>query len=410
MNSPLIGNVDTRTHWKKRHLLPLRMSLPDPIAALALRQEAMAAQLIAWAEINSGSDHLAGLERMRAALLSAFAEHLPGSAEAVPLPGTAACAIRLRVRPDAPVQVLLSGHYDTVYSADHAFQRCERLSSRILRGPGVADMKGGLLQMLEALRAFEATPHSNQLGWEILLTPDEETGSAASLALLTETAPRHQLALIFEPARANGNLVRMRMGTGIFRVTCTGRAAHAGRDPQKGRNAIIALAEFLPLADALNREMNGVLLNVGSIRGGGTVNVVPDHAEAEINLRVARGEDAERVVARLRELAAPINRREGYRLEITGRFNRPPKEVTPAEETWFTRWQECGHAVGLKLGWEDVGGGSDGNLLGAAGLACIDGIGPIGDGVHSPAETVDLASLAQRAQVTALFLFRLAQR
>jgi len=384
------------------------MSLPASIAALSTRGEAMAAQLTAWAEINSGSDHLAGLNRMRAALETAFAAHLPGTSEAIPLPGTSACALRLTVRPDAPIQVLLSGHYDTVYNVDHPFQRCERLSERVLRGPGVADMKGGLLQMLEALRAFEATPHAGQLGWEILLTPDEETGSAASFALLTAAAPRHQLALIFEPARANGNLVRMRMGTGIFRATCTGRAAHAGRDPSKGRNAIVALAEFLPSADALNREMTGVLLNIGSVRGGGTVNIVPDHAEAEINIRVARREDADRVVARLREIAAPINQREGYRLEITGQYNRPPKEVTPAEEAWFARWQECGHALGLKLDWEDVGGGSDGNLLAAAGLACIDGIGPIGDGLHSPSETVDLSSLVQRAQITALFLSKLA--
>jgi glutamate carboxypeptidase len=384
------------------------MSVSAQFTAWSSRGPELRDRLVAWANVNSGSDHLAGLERMRGMLRDEFSRTLHATAEEPALAGTAARALRLRVRPSAPRQLLLSGHYDTVYGADHPFQQCTLLDAHTLRGPGVVDMKGGLVVMLAALEAFEQSPEAAGVGWEALLSPDEEIGSAGTAPLLEEAASRHQLALIFEPARANGNLVRARMGTGIFTATCHGRAAHAGRDPGAGRNAIVALAEFLPAASRLTLEMPGVLLNIGAIRGGGAVNIVPDFAAADINLRVTREADAAEVLRRLREIAAPINAREGYRLEITGRFNRPPKGVTPAEERLFAAWQACGAELGSVFSWQDVGGGSDGNLLGAAGLPCLDGLGPVGDGLHSPEETVQLASLAERAQIAALFLHRVA--
>jgi len=384
------------------------MPLPASIAALPGRTAEFRDRLTAWANINSGSEHLAGLERMRAALRAEFSGRLRAAVDEPVLPGTFASALRLRARPEAPVQLLFSGHYDTVYGAEHPFQQCALLDAQTLRGPGVADMKGGLVVMLAALEAFETMPEAARVGWEILLSPDEETGSAATAPLLAETAARHQLGLIFEPARPNGDLVRARMGTGIFTAACHGRAAHAGRDPGAGRNAILALADFLPAADRLNQELPGILLNVGNIRGGGAVNIVPDFAAAEINVRVSRPEDGEEVIRRLHAAAAPINAREGFRLEITGRFNRPPKPVTPVEERLFAAWQACGAELGVAFSWENVGGGSDGNLLAAAGLPCLDGLGPTGDWLHSPREKVSLPALAERAQIAALFLHRVA--
>jgi glutamate carboxypeptidase len=366
--------------------------------------------LIRWAEINSGSENIAGLERMRAALAAEFGT-LPGAGvEHVTLEGTAAKALRLTVRREAPTQVLLSGHYDTVYGADHAFQRCTLLDEATLRGPGVADMKGGLVVMLAALREFERSPHASRIGYEILLTPDEETGSAASRPVIEAAARarRFAFALVFEPARTNGDLVKSRKGTGIFVVTCHGRAAHAGRDPAAGRNAILALAEYLPAVDALNRELPGVMLNIGTIRGGGAVNIVPDFAEAQVNIRTTAAEDEARVLTRLHELAAPINAREGFRLEIMGRFNRGPKEVTPVEEKLFSAWQQCGRECGVNFSWQHVGGGSDGNLLSAAGLANLDGLGPVGDHLHSAEEFIRLPSLTERAGIAARFLGKLA--
>ncbi len=364
--------------------------------------------LISWANINSGSDHPAGLDRMCMALRVEFSKLPKVTAEEVVLPGTTAKALRVRCRPESPQQILFSGHYDTVYGATHPFQHCTLLDANTLRGPGVADMKGGLVVMLAALQDFESSSAAKNFGWEVLLSPDEETGSAASAELLAAVAPRHRLALVFEPARANGDLVKSRKGTGIFTLTVHGRAAHAGRDPAAGRNAILALAEYLPKADALNRELPGIMLNIGSIRGGGAVNIVPDLASAEVNVRITRTADEALVLGRLRELAAPLNAREGYRLEITGRFNRPPKEVTPVEEKLFTAWQACGRELGVTLDWQHVGGGSDGNLLSAAGLPNLDGLGPVGDHLHSPEEFVHLPSLLERAQIASRFLGRIA--
>lgn len=366
--------------------------------------------LISWAEINSGSDNLTGLERMRTALSAEFGT-LPGAVvEHVALDGSIARVLRIRVRPAARTRLLLSGHYDTVYGPSHPFQRCTLLDEKTLRGPGVADMKGGLVVMLTALRALETSPDAERLGYDILLTPDEETGSAASRPLLEEAAQSGDFAfaLVFEPARANGDLVKSRKGTGIFMLTCHGRAAHAGRDPSEGRNAIIALAQYLTQLEAVPQELPGVMLNVGTIRGGGTVNIVPDFAEAEINIRTTNRADEAAVLARLRELAKPINAREGYRLEIAGQFNRPPKETGPAEEPLFSAWQECARELGVTLSWQHVGGGSDGNLLSAAGLPNLDGLGPVGDRLHSPEEFVVVASLAERAQIAARFLQKLA--
>ena len=366
--------------------------------------------LISWAEINSGSDHFAGLDRMRAALAAAFAT-LPGATiEHIALAGTPAKILRVSVRPHAPRQLLLSGHYDTVYGAGHPFQRCTLLDDATLRGPGVADMKGGLVVLLAALREFEKTPHTARLGYEILLTPDEETGSAASRPVLeaAATSKRFAFALIFEPARANGNLVKSRKGTGIFTLTVHGRAAHAGRDPGAGRNAILALCALLPQIDALNRELPGLMLNLGAIRGGGAANVVPDLASADIGVRITHAKDEADFRHRIAELLAPFNDRDGYRAELTGRFNRGPKVATPFEEELFAAWQACARGLGATLDWQHVAGGSDGNLLSAAGLPNLDGLGPVGDHLHSPDEFIHLPSLAERAHIAAVFLPRFA--
>lgn len=362
--------------------------------------------LISWADINSGSENIAGLARLRAVLRAEFAT-LPGATvEEVALPGTEARALRIRQRPTAQKQILLSGHYDTVYAADHPFQRCTLLDADTLSGPGVSDMKGGLVVMLAALREFERSSAASNLGYEIILTPDEETGSAATRALLESTAAakRHAFALVFEPARANGDLVKSRKGTGIFTVTVHGRAAHAGRDPTAGRNAILALAELLPQIDALGRELPGVMVNIGAIRGGGTVNIVPDLASADLNARVTSAGDDMLFLEKLRALLAPLNAREGYRAELTGQFNRGPKVETPVEIALFAAWQQCGRECGAEFSWQHVGGGSDGNLLSAAGLPNLDGLGVVGDHLHSSTEFVHLPSLVQRTRIAARFL------
>lgn len=368
--------------------------------------------LISWADINSGSDNFAGLDRMRATLAAEFGT-LPGAqVEHVPLANTPAQALRIRVRPTAPLQLLFSGHFDTVYDAQSPFQRCTLLDERTLRGPGVADMKGGLVVILAALREFEKSPHAARVGYEVLLTPDEEIGSYGSgpLFAVAGESKRFALALVYEPARPNGDVVQSRKGTGNFIATCHGRAAHAASPTRNGRNAIAALSEFLVAAHRLPDDMPGVMLNIGSIRGGGpATNVVPDFAEAKLDVRVTRMADREPLLARLRALTEPINARDGFRLELGGGFNRPPKESGPVEEAAMQGLYAAGRELGLPAFTAvHTGGASDGNNLAAAGLPNLDGLGPIGDRLHSADEFVVIPTLAERAALNARLLEKIA--
>ena len=366
-------------------------------------------RLIRWCNQNSGSHNFAGLEAMRA-LLAADFSRLPGaSVEHLPLNDTPARILRIRVRPDAPVQLLLSGHYDTVYDAGDPFQRCVLLADDRLRGPGVIDMKGGLVVMLAALEEFESTAHKGRIGYEVLLNPDEEIGSHGATPFFVEAAARNQFGLVFEPARPSGDLVHSRKGTGNFTVICHGRAAHAASGPKHGRNAIVALAEFLIAVHRMPEDLPGVLLNVGQIRGGGpATNVVPDFAEAKLDVRITHLADRAAVFAKFDEYAVPVRAREGFRVEIAGGFSRPPMERSTTADAVFAAWQQCAKELNLApFDWLHAGGASDANNLSTAGLPCLDGLGPIGDRLHSAEEWIHLPSLTARAQLAARFLGKL---
>jgi glutamate carboxypeptidase len=390
--------------------------IPPSIAALPARTAELGALLERWANINSGSGHAAGLARMADTLRADFSRAFPAATieeintDAPGFNPSGSRALRIRLRPAAPTQVFLCGHYDTVYEADDAFQVCRWLDATTLNGPGVADMKGGLVTILAALQAFEATPHAASVGWEVLLTPDEETGSHGTAHLFRGAARDHQFGFVFEPGRPNGNIIHSRKGTGGLVATCHGRAAHAAKVPNDGRSAILALAEFLLEAAKIPSEMPDVMVNVGNIRGGtAATNVVPHFAESEIDIRITKIADSEPLLARFQALADRINTRDGIKLTLKGGFNRPPKECLPAEEAVFPEWQRAARDVGVpEFTWVHGGGGSDGNFLTAGGLPNLDGIGPIGDNLHSDREFCRVETIAPRAQIVALFLHRVA--
>ena len=211
-------------------------------------------------------------------------------------------AMRARKRPEAPRQIFLGIHLDTVYPLDQPFQKVEALDANTLRGPGVIDAKGGLVVMLTAIEALERSELAGNVGWEILVNPDEEIGSPGSTELFVEAARRNHVGLVFEPAIGEGNIVDARKGTGNFTIIVHGRAAHAGRDFASGRSAIVALAGIVKKLHALNDTMPGVIVNVGKIEGGGALNVVPDLAIVRINVRLTVPEDE----TRLRQAFEPI--------------------------------------------------------------------------------------------------------
>ena len=398
------------------------MSLPAAEQAvmdqIAAREAAMVADVIALAEINSGSRNLPGLARVADHLADlcrplgpvrhvgpAPAASVTASGQRVPL--ELGRNLHLSVRPEAPVRVLLTGHMDTVFAADDAFQTCRWIDARTLGGPGVADMKGGLVVMLTALAAFETSPCAAGLGYEIVMNADEEISSPGSAALLAEAAGRVQAALTFEPALPDGTLAGARKGSGNFSAVVRGRAAHAGRNPEEGRNAIVAAAD---LAVRLARlDLDGVSVNPARIDGGGANNVVPDLAILRFNMRPADHAGQHAASAALAELAKDVSAEHEVTIEIDGHFARPPKPMDARQTALFELVRGCGGELGLDLRWRATGGVCDGNNLAAAGLPVVDTMGVRGGAIHSADEFLCADSLVERAQLAALVLIRLAQ-
>lgn len=378
--------------------------------------------VIAWAEINSGSRNVPGLQRM-AGVLEAEMRSLGVAVEVLNLPayeeiqddGTTRIlstgpVLRAVCRPEAARSVLLNGHYDTVFDADHAFQKCSRKNG-ILRGPGVADMKGGLAVLFAALRIFESAAGRERLGWEVLLTPDEELGSPASAKLLEEAARagRHSAGLIFEPALPGGLLASQRMGTANYTVFVRGKATHSGRDFKKGRNAIVALSRILPDLHAINETLPDGIVNIGRVRGGGPLNMVPDFASCRINVRGKTGETLAGINRCIKNIVTDSGLIDGCVFELRGGIVRPPKPMTKKVEQMLKTFRECGRELGIDLAWKGTGGASDGNNLLAAGLPTIDNLGVRGGGIHSGDEFMEIGSLPERAKLSANFLLKLAR-
>ncbi|WP_308909030.1 hydrolase [Pseudokordiimonas caeni] len=384
------------------------------------RTAALVGVLTDWSAINSGSRNLDGLLRMEKAIV-AHAASLGAEVSYVDLPDTEMVesdgrvatvrngrAIRLVKRPTANRRVLLTGHTDTVFPETSAFQKAEFLSETHLNGPGVADMKGGILVMLSALEAFEQSPYASQLGWEVLLSPDEETGSLASAGLLAERARAAHIGLTYEPALADGTLAGERKGNGNYTLVVEGRAAHAGRDFDKGRNAVVALASLIGEFAGLTGGRPGITVNPAVITGGTATNVVPDHAQCRINVRLARPEDAEWLEDRFDEILAVWNAREGYHVHLHGGINRPPKILTPANLALMELIKDCGADLGFEVRYVPTGGCCEGNNLAAAGLPNVDTLGVRGGNIHSADEYMLTDSLPERIRLSALILMAIA--
>lgn len=372
-----------------------------------------------WAAINSGSRNLDGLARMADRLADAFSI-LPGTLrliDAAPVdsvlpdgriqPIAHGRHLHLSVRPDAPIRLLLTGHMDTVFPADHPFQQQIWLELGVLNGPGVADMKGGIAVMLAALNAIEASGAAMQLGYDVVINSDEEVGSASSAALLREVAAGKVAAFTYEPALPDGTLAGARAGSGNFSITVTGRSAHAGRNPDEGRNALLAAADLALRLKAGSGV--GFSCNPAKIDGGGPNNVVPDHAILRVNFRPRTPEDE--IIARAlidREMA-DVARRHDVSLHLHGSFGRPPKPMDAKAERLFGLVRQCGADLGLPIGWRDTGGVCDGNNIAACGVPVVDTMGVRGGSIHSDAEFLLTDSLPERAQLSALAIWRIAQ-
>lgn len=379
---------------------------------------ALLEQVQTWSAVNTGTGNLAGLAD-QAALLADACAVLPGDVvlhEAAPVAamgadGTTVAVehgphLVVSVRPDAARRYLLTGHMDTVFPADDPFQHQEWLDDATLCGPGVADMKGGLAVMIAALRAFEASPAARSVGYDVMINADEETGSLSSAPLIARLARGKAAALTYEPsALPDGTLAGARGGSGNYAARITGRAAHAGRNPQDGRNAVVAAAD---LALRLKQmESDGLRINPARIDGGSANNVVPDHAVLRFNIRPREEADASRFAAELPATVAEVEARHEVAIHLHGGISRPPKPLTPAAEALFALVRTCGAALNQPIRWQSSGGVCDGNNIAALGVPVVDTMGVRGGAIHSPREYLIVPSLAERAALSALVLHRL---
>jgi glutamate carboxypeptidase len=399
----------------------MRILSPDQTVLdhVAAREASIIGRAIDWAGVNSGSRNADGLNAMLD-LLDEAARRLPGEVVRIPTQGSTmvgddgsvkieahADALKITARPEAPVQVVLTGHYDTVFPAESGFQSVKSRADGALNGPGIADMKGGISVMLAALEAFETHPDRANVGWTVLLSPDEEIGSPASAPLLAQLGAAGHVGMTYEPALADGTLAGARKGSGNFHLIVTGKAAHAGRAFHEGANAVAGAAIIAAALHALNGRREGVTVNVAKISGGGALNVVADNAVVRFNVRVPDAQSAAWVTDAVHEIAAtpPC---EGLTLDLHGGMTRAPKPMDASQTALFEAVRDAGALLGQSIAWSPSGGVCEGNNLHAAGLPNIDTLGVRGGDIHSDQEFAWPDSFVERAQLSALILCKLA--
>ena len=305
---------------------------------------------------------------------------------------------------DGPKQVLVLGHFDTVWPIGTLSRMpLERRDGR-LHGPGIFDMKAGIAIAMMAVRALAALAPALPTRIVLLWTTDEEVGSRASRALIESEARKSEAVFVLEPSLPDGVLKTSRKGVGEFTLEVQGVSAHAGIDPGKGVSAIHELAYLITQLAPLNDPAHGSSVNAGVIDGGTRSNVIAEHARAIVDVRVARKDDAQRVDAFVRALRPRDPR---ARLTITGGIDRPPLERTDGVVRLYELARDIARGLGRELGEGSTGGGSDGNFTAALGVPTLDGLGAVGDGAHALHEHIVIDALSWRSALLAGLIARL---
>jgi glutamate carboxypeptidase len=367
------------------------------------RQEEMGDLLCDLARLESPSHDPASQEPVFARLAAELeatglrVRRLPGRRT-----GGQLWAVRRQRRRGAPAQLLL-GHCDTVWPAGTLERMPVELHDGRLSGPGVYDMKGGLVQGIFALRALRDLGLEPEVEPAVFINSDEEIGSAESLSRIERLARRVCRVFVLEPALGPaGKLKTRRKGSLRFTIHVHGRAAHSGLDPEKGASAIQELARVIQALYGLADPQRGITVNVGVVAGGLRANVVAPEAQAELDVRVMGWDDAVRLERTVRELAAATP---GTRLEILGGIDRPPLEATPGNQALWNAARRLAEPLGIPLEQGTAGGASDGSLTSRL-VPTLDGLGAVGDGAHALHEHVVLDRSPERAALLALLLLQ----
>ncbi len=386
---------------------------------LDTQAQSMLDLVIRGAGINTHTFNFPGIKELSKEILASF-QPLDGKIECIDLPDfefinslgevvpqPLGQVITITKRPSASCQVLLVCHMDTVYPPTPSGKDIIHDKGNILKGPGVADAKGGIVVMLKALEAVERSPFKDKIGWQVIINTDEEIGSPGSRNLLKQAAEKSQIGLVFEPCLPDGNLVGARKGSGNFTLVVRGKSAHAGREPHLGRNAICAMSKCILEITALNETRPGLTVNVGVVEGGRALNVVPDTAIARFNIRIQQFEDAEYTSEQLKKIVDKLSQADGISAELHGVFSAKPKILEGKALALYEDVRKCASGIGLDIKWHPSGGSCDGNRLSDFGLSNIDTMGVRGGDIHSPDEYLCVDSLPERARLAALVLMKI---
>jgi glutamate carboxypeptidase len=304
--------------------------------------------------------------------------------------------------PEKPALVV--GHFDTVWPVGTIDRLPFRREGDRLYGPGAYDMKTSLVLVAAVLEAFAALGLEPRRPVTVLFTSDEEVGSKTSRALIEDLARESRHALVLEPPLADGSLKTARKGVGRFALEVRGKAAHAGIAPEQGASAVVEMAHQILKIQSFNDPASGTTVNVGTVRGGTTPNVVPAHASAQVDARAVTTVGAEALERAMAGLTAVTP---GTRVAVSGGFNRPPMERTPAVAALFERARAIGAALGLAPTEGATGGGSDGNFTAAVGTPTLDGLGALGGGAHADDEHILFGTIPERAALLAALLMEI---
>jgi glutamate carboxypeptidase len=300
-------------------------------------------------------------------------------------------------------QILLLGHFDTVWPVGTLSRMPLQRDGELLRGPGTFDMKAGIGLGLLAARALVSNGALGDGRLVMLWTTDEETGSATSRSLVEAEAKKSEAVLVLEPSLPGGALKTRRKGCGEYEVIVRGVAAHAGVDPGKGVSAIRELARQILVIETLQDLTRGISINVGVVEGGSRPNVVAAEARAIVDARAPTLADAERIDSAMQSLSPHL---EGASLEVVGGFSRPPMERTDGVARLYETALAAAADLGQTIDEGATGGGSDGNFCAALGVPTLDGLGAVGDGAHATHEHVAVPALAPRAALLARIIQR----
>ncbi len=357
-------------------------------------------------DVDCGTYTLEGIEFIAAQFEAKFAEMAGWSVKRVDC-GKAGVGLEIRNQPQADViDVMLIGHMDTVFPVGTAAARPMTTDAEKAYGPGVSDMKSGLLNMVYAMRNLDQAV-LDKLSICICMNPDEETGSTDSVEWIQSVAKTARNVLVAEAARADGSLVKARKGLAGYKLTFTGKAAHAGNDPQAGRSAITELANWILAINSMTNFESGTTLNVGVVNGGTGVNIVPDHATALVDVRFWNNDEYAEVDAKLNAMMAqPFV--DGVSIEMERETYKPSMVASEKTHALMALVEESAQELDIAIGWQEVGGGSDANNTAILGVPTLDGLGPIGAGFHSDLEYLQLDSIEPRIRLLMRVLEKIA--